>query len=226
MAREESFHDRLQAASRQLQLELSDAQAGRLLDFVDAMQRWNKTYNLTALRTPEQMLIQHVFDSLSVIPVLDRLLDKNTAYQATLVDVGSGGGLPGIILAIMRPWVVHCVDAVAKKTAFVRQMSARLDLPRLHAHHARIEALPPFNADIVLCRAFASVADFAVLAGRHAAPNGRLVAMKGQPSEAELDALRKAGQWRIEHIHELQVPELAARRCALQLVRNDAHDET
>src|SRR5690606_18650826 len=129
------------------------------------------TYNLTALRDPEQMLIQHVFDSLAVLPHVIDILYKNTVENALIVDVGSGAGLPGVIMAIMQPgWSVHCIDAVEKKMAFVRQMSGALHLPNLQAVHQRVETIAPYQADVVVSRAFASLSDFASLAGRHVAP--------------------------------------------------------
>src|SRR5690606_15724272 len=107
-------------------------------------------------------------------------------------DVGSGAGLPGVVLAIMRPeWQVHCVDAVEKKMAFVRQVSGVLRLRNLQAHHQRVESMPPFQANIVVSRAFASLADFATLAGRHVAAEGHLVAMKGRDPEEEAEDLRQ-----------------------------------
>ncbi len=216
---------RLRDALHALGLVLDDDRQETLLRFLTELQRWNRTYNLTAIRDPEEMLVHHLFDSLSVIPVLDNILDKNTVSTPVILDVGSGGGLPGIVIAIVRPWDVHCVDAVSKKTAFVRQMSARLGLPKLKAHHARVEALESLQANIVICRAFASVADFVALAGHHAAPGASLIAMKGQPTRDELDALAQLSDWRLSATHTLEVPELVAQRCALQINRKEGHEE-
>src|SRR5690606_25525230 len=119
---------------------------------------------------PEQMLVQHLIDSLSVVKPISTILDKNTVSEGTIVDVGSGAGLPGVVLAIMHPnWRVHCIDAVEKKMAFVQQVSSVLRLRNLHAHHQRVESMPSLQADIVVSRAFASLADFATLAGGHVA---------------------------------------------------------
>src|SRR3546814_20310829 len=110
------------------------------------------------------MLIQHVFDSLTILPNILEILDKKTVKNITVVDVGSGAGLPGVVLAIMQPdWSVYCIDAVEKKMAFVRQMSGVLRLPNLQAVHQRVETLAPYQADIVVSRAFASLIDFASL---------------------------------------------------------------
>ena len=163
----------------------------KLLGYLAQMQRWNRTYNLTAIRDPQQMLIQHLFDSLSVVAPLSAALGE---APARIYDVGSGGGLPGVVLAIMRPhWSVTCIDAVEKKTAFVRQMSGALALPNLQARHARIETLEPGECNIVTSRAFASLDDFAELAGRHVRNDGTLVAMKGKVPDDEIQALHARG---------------------------------
>ena len=118
---------RLSQACAQLGLPVDAQAVDKLLGYLAQMQRWNRTYNLTAIRDPQQMLIQHLFDSLSVVAPLSAALGE---APARIYDVGSGGGLPGVVLAIMRPhWSVTCIDAVEKKTAFVRQMSGALALP-------------------------------------------------------------------------------------------------
>jgi 16S rRNA (guanine527-N7)-methyltransferase len=184
------------------------------------LQRWNKTYNLTALRDPEQMLVQHLFDSLAALPPLANILYKNTVFDAKIVDVGSGAGLPGVVLAALKPaWHVSCVDAVEKKTAFVRQMSGVLALPNLKAVHARVETLAPLDADVVVSRAFASLADFATLAGAHVGARGHLVAMKGREPTEEIETLHQQTPWRVDHIQPLVVPELNAQRCLVWMSR-------
>lgn len=214
MGERENYGQRLEAAARALHMEISGQQRDALLNYLDQLRRWNRTYNLTAVRDPEQMLVQHVFDSLAVMPPLLDLLDKNTVDSTTIVDVGSGAGLPGVVLAIMQPsWSVQCVDAVEKKMAFVRQVSGALRLPNLQAVHQRVEALAPYHADIVVSRAFASLLDFANLAGRHVAKNGYLLAMKGREPSEEIDALQSQSEWRVSRIQPLSVPELNAQRC-------------
>lgn len=214
MGERENYGQRLEAAARALHMEISGQQRDALLNYLDQLQRWNRTYNLTAVRDPEQMLVQHVFDSLAVMPPLLDVLDKNTVDSTTIVDVGSGAGLPGVVLAIMQPsWSVQCVDAVEKKMAFVRQVSGALRLPNLQAVHQRVEALAPYHADIVVSRAFASLLDFVNLAGRHVAKNGYLLAMKGREPSEEIDALQSQSEWRVSRIQPLSVPELNAQRC-------------
>lgn len=271
----DSFETELLSSALELGLELSSEQTEKLLKFLDQLGRWNRTYNLTAIRDPQQMLVHHVVDSLSVVPLLDQTLYKNTvSMQSTgsptqskqstdlppalkdmsppglaahradtaaddelsrrpgvplvnstvpiVVDVGSGGGLPGIVLAIMRPWQIHCIDAVEKKTAFVRQMAGVLSLPNLHAHHARVESMTSLQADVVVSRAFASLADFARLAGHHASQTGCLLAMKGRMPHEEITELRAQSEWEVHDTHTLIVPGLDAQRCALALLRRES----
>lgn len=214
-----AFRSRLQQASESLNLSLTPDQVEKLLVYVEQLERWNRTYNLTAIRDTSQMLVQHIFDSLAVVPIVRSVLDKKPVNSFAIVDVGSGGGLPGVVLAIAAPWSVHCVDSVQKKMAFVRQMSGKLELPNLQAHHSRVESLEPFNADVVISRAFSSLADFARLAGFHAAEGGYLLAMKGLEPTDEIATLVADKNWKIESIDTLSVPELDAHRCVLRLSR-------
>src|SRR5690606_19753853 len=179
------------------------------------LQRWNKAYNLTAIRDPEKMLVQHVFDSLAIVPVLrDRWPDRDLR----VADMGSGAGLPGIILAICQPdWSVVCVDAVGKKTAFIRQAAGILGLKNVHAEHGRIESMDSLQADLVISRAFASLSDFVRVAAHHRAPDGVMLAMKGQDPVAERAALETDTGWFVKHTTELRVPEMDAQRCLLEL---------
>ena len=188
-------------------LTATEVQANRLACYFDLLQRWNATYNLTAVRDAEAMRTQHLADCLAVIAPLQR-----HAAAGRLLDVGSGGGLPGVIIATLLPaWDVTCVDAVGKKMAFVRQVAGALPLPNLHADHGRIEALkaPPF--DVVTSRAFASLADFAALTRRHLAPGGVWMAMKGRVPDDEITALPSDVE--VFHVEHLDVPGLDAHRC-------------
>ena len=204
---------RLHAAAARLQLELSDAAAQRLLAFVDLLRRWNGTYNLTAVRDPDEMLVQHLFDCLAVVEPLGRHLSKR---QARLLDVGSGGGLPGVVLATLMPDLdVTCVDTVGKKAAFIRQAGVELGLRNLHAEHGRVEALraPPF--DVVSSRAFASLTDFTRLTRPLLAESGVWMAMKGKRPDDEIAALPVGVH--VFHVEPLSVPELDAERCLVWL---------
>ncbi len=207
---------RVRNACAALGLAVTDRQVEQLLAYLAQLQRWNRTYNLTALRDPEQMLVHHVLDSLAVVGPLDRAMP----VEGKVYDIGAGAGLPGVILAIMRPgWRISCVDAVEKKTAFVRQMTGVLALPNLQAIHARVEQLAPAGCDVVTSRAFASLRDFADLAGRHVADDGTLVALKAKTPDDEIAELQSQGTWRIETIQPITVPELDAQRCLIWMRR-------
>lgn len=219
MTKISDFRPRLQVAASALRLDIDVAQQNTLIAYLDQLQRWNRTYNLTAVREPERMLVQHLFDSLAVVAPLQSILYKKTVCPV-IVDVGSGAGLPGVVLAIMFPGAtVHCVDTVEKKATFIRHVAGVLKLPGLHAHHARIEELPSFDADAVISRAFASLNDFAALSGEHVGAGGHLVAMKGKQPMEEIAELHTATGWRVDRIEPLRVPELDAERCLVWLTQ-------
>lgn len=199
----------LTAAARQLDLSLSDAQLEQLLAYLGLIQKWNKVYNLTAVREPRAMLTQHLVDSLSLLPALLRHAGN---ASLRLMDVGSGGGLPGVVVAICAPQIdVTCVDAVAKKASFIRQVAVELGLKNLHGAHSRVEQLeaPPF--DLITSRAFASLLDFTTLTRQHLKTDGIWLAMKGQHPADELAALPP--DLDVFHVEQLQVPGLDAQRC-------------
>ncbi|MBF6617225.1 MAG: 16S rRNA (guanine(527)-N(7))-methyltransferase RsmG [Candidimonas sp.] len=216
----DNIKQRLRSAAQTLDLVIEDDEIEALLAYLRQLERWNNTYNLTALRDPEHMLVQHVFDSLAIVQPVQDILDKNTVAAPAIADIGSGPGLPGIILSIMRAqWQVRCVDAVEKKVAFMRQVASVLRLSNVQALHARVEQLEPLQADLVVSRAFASLADFARLAGRHVGPGGTLLAMKGREPVDEVRALHEETEWRVDHIQALAVPELDAQRCLVWMSR-------
>lgn len=193
-----------------------------MLRFLQELQHWNRAYNLTAVRDTEQMLVQHVFDSLSIMPFLRGCALRSDAH---LVDVGSGAGLPGLIIGLCEPgWAITCIDAVEKKTAFIRQAAGILGLHNVGVRHARVETLASLQADVVVSRAFASLANFVRAAHHHCAPHGFMLAMKGQFPDIERQELEANTAWCVHRHVELQVPELPARRCLLQLAPKDSHD--
>ncbi len=197
----------LAAAAATLGVALDAPQRAALLGHLALLQRWNATYNLTAVRDPAAMFTQHLVDCLAVVPAVQRV-----GPAGRLLDVGSGGGLPGVVIAVALPgWQVTCVDTVAKKMAFVRQAGGTLGLRNLRAVHARVEALaePPF--DLVTARAFASLADLAALTRRHLAPGGVWMAMKGRVPDDEIAAL--PAEVEVFHVEQLEVPGLEAQRC-------------
>ncbi len=198
----------LRAGIQALGLDLSAAQQQRLLDYMALIQKWNKVYNLTALRDPADMLSHHLLDSLTAIAPLMR----HTQGQAIRVlDVGSGGGLPGVVLAICMPELdVNCVDTVAKKAAFVQQVAASLKLPNLRGIHARVESLTdPYQ--VICSRAFASLPDFVTWSRSALAEGGVWMAMKGKHPQEEIDALPE--DVNVFHVEPLTVPGLDVERC-------------
>jgi 16S rRNA (guanine527-N7)-methyltransferase len=206
------FEEPLRRDLATLGLSLSDAQVVQLLDYQDLLLKWNRVYNLTAVRDPKDMLILHLLDSLAVVAPLQRQLQaRDRGSEAQLLDVGAGAGLPGVVLAICCPQVrVACVDAVAKKVAFVRQVQVTLGLVNLQALHARVESLAGAY-DVVCSRAFASLVDFVDGTRQVLAPGGCWLAMKGQNPAQELAALPP--DVKVFHVEQLQVPELDAQRC-------------
>lgn len=195
-----------------LGLVLPEGAADKLAAYLALLAKWNKVYNLTAIRDPGEMVTQHLLDSLAVLPVLSKSALGGRQYS--LVDVGSGAGLPGLVLAIARPdWAITSVETVEKKAAFQRQAAIELGLLNVSIHCGRVEEFKEdFSA--VISRAFASLADFAKLAGHL---SGCLWAMKGAYPADEIAAL-PAG-WRVVANHSLKVPGLNAERCLLQLER-------
>lgn len=203
----------LASGAEALGLELNHEQQAQLLRYLGLIEKWNRVYNLTAIRRPDEMLTHHLLDSLSVVPPLRRHLG---GAAARVLDVGSGGGLPGVVLAVCVPEItVTCVDAVAKKATFVRQVAAELGLKNLKAEHARIEDLPAADAQVVSSRAFASLADMTSLTFKHLGPNGVWMAMKGKRPDEEIRALGPAVG--VFHVEQLSVPGLDAERCLVWL---------
>ena len=197
---------------RELGLSLTDLQVGQLLDYLSLIAKWTKVYNLTAVPDPQEMLTHHLLDSLAAIGPLRRHTEGRVVR---LLDVGSGAGLPGVVIAICCPEVnVSCVDTVAKKAAFIQQVAATLKLPNLKGVHARVESLAgPF--DVISSRAFASLADFVSWSAGALGQGGAWLAMKGKHPADEIAALPPAVQ--MFHVEQLTVPGLGAERCIVWL---------
>jgi 16S rRNA (guanine527-N7)-methyltransferase len=192
-----------------LALPADDALLDRLLAYLDLLHKWNQAYNLSAVRDPRQMVGQHLLDCLAVLPPLDLHLHGR---NSRILDVGSGAGLPGVVWALMRPtWSVCCVDAVAKKAGFVRQVAVELALRNLQSEHARVERLHIAPVDLVVSRAFAALADFTSLTRQLLLPSGCWLAMKGKVPDEEIAAL--PANVSVFHVEQLQVPGLDAQRC-------------
>lgn len=208
--------EQLEQACGVLTLTPTDKQKDQLLEYLSQLLKWNKTYNLTAIRDPEQALIQHVFDSLAVVKPITEYFIEQQIKQATILDVGSGAGLPAVILGIMLPTsIISCVDPVDKKMTFVRQAVGILKLPNVEAIHKRVESLETGPYDVVISRAFASLEDFAHLAGNKVKTKGLLLAMKGKHPQEEIESLEKQTNWIVEKVETIKVPQLDAQRCLI-----------
>ena len=204
-----ALEPQLRAGLQTLDLALDEAQITALLDYVDLIQKWTRVYNLTAVRDPAQMLVQHLLDSIAVVAPLRRW--TGGAAQRVL-DVGSGAGLPGVVIATLMPELdVTCVDAVGKKAAFVRQVAGELGLKNLHAAHSRVEVLAGDPFDVIVSRAFASLADFVALTRRHLATESVWMAMKARAADDEVAELPKTIN--VFHVEQLTVPQLDGERC-------------
>ena len=208
----EALAEGLREGARALALDLPEETQRQLLAYMALIQKWTRVYNLTAVRDPQEMLTHHLLDSLAaVMPLL-----RHTAGQPIrLLDVGSGGGLPGVVLAICRPEVqVTCVDTVGKKAAFIQQVAATLRLPNLRGLHARVETVQD-KYDVVCSRAFASLADFTQWSEAALAEGGVWMAMKGKMPTDEIAQLPPETE--LFHVEHLTVPGLDAERCMLWL---------
>ena len=205
----------MRAGLAELHLSLSDAQVQGLLDYQNLIGKWNKVYNLTAVRDPAEMLTHHLLDSLAAVAPLQKHLQNRGLTNARVLDVGSGAGLPGVVLAICCPTLaVTCVDTVGKKAAFIKHVALALGLPNLSGLHARVETITqPF--DVICSRAFASLADFAGWSQAALAPGGVWMALKGKHPAEELAML--PSDVVVFHVEPLAVPGLAAERCIIWL---------
>ena len=202
----------LDAGLAALGLDLPADTRRRLLAYLGLLAKWNRTYNLTAIRDENEMLTHHLLDSLAVLPVLE----KSALAGRRWADVGSGAGLPGIPLAIACPELkLTLVDAVDKKTAFQRQAKIELGLGNVEVAGGRVEDLPGGGFDAAISRAFADLADFIRLAGHLLAAGGILYAMKGLVPEEEIGSLPQG--WRLSECLPLRVPGVDAQRHLLVL---------
>ncbi|UCU94427.1 16S rRNA (guanine(527)-N(7))-methyltransferase RsmG [Hydrogenophaga taeniospiralis] len=208
--------DVLTSGLRALGLQLGDEQVSLLLDYLVLLQKWNKVYNLTAVRDPAEMMTHHLLDSLAAI---GPLLRQTGGQPIKLLDVGSGGGLPGVVIAITCPQIqVSCVDTVGKKAAFIQQAAAALKLPNLRGIHARVENLKAEEGggfDVVCSRAFASLVDFTTWSRAALKPEAVWMAMKGKHPADEIAALPALVS--VFHVEQLVVPGLDAERCIVWL---------
>ena len=205
------LESKLRDGVQQLGLTLDDAQLGLLMAFLDLLQKWNKVYNLTSVRDPQEMLTHHLLDSLAAVPPLQRYLAGQGLAEPKLLDVGSGGGLPAVVFAICLPLLdVSCVDTVGKKVAFIQQVAASLRLRNLRGIQSRVEGLTQ-TYDVVSCRAFAALQDFTAWSAQTLKADGMWLAMKAKRPDDELALLPASVQ--VLNIESLSVPGLDAERC-------------
>ena len=186
-----------------MDLPLWAAQREQLMDYLALMNKWNGVYNLTSLRDPLQMVTHHLLDSLAAVPAFTDA--KN------VLDVGAGGGLPGIVLAIARPDVkVSLIDTVHKKTAFLTQVKAELGLANVTVHTMKVQDLKAGPFDVITSRAFADLSDFVNWSGHLLAEGGQFIALKGTAPAEEQERL--PSEWKVKELRPLRVAKLEAER--------------
>ncbi|MFJ1471364.1 16S rRNA (guanine(527)-N(7))-methyltransferase RsmG [Massilia orientalis] len=187
-----------------MRLDVSPAQQDKLMNYLALMFKWNAVYNLTSLRDPMQMVTHHLLDSLAAVPAF--------AAARNVLDVGSGGGLPGIVLAIVRTDMnVSMIDTVHKKTAFLTQVKAELGLANVTVYTARVEQLQVSDKfDVITSRAFADLSDFVNWSSHLLADGGRYIALKGVAPKDEQERL--PAEWKVDKVEPLDVPRLGAER--------------
>lgn len=208
-----SLSQRLADGAQALGLSLSDAQLSQLMDYLQLLVKWNSVYNLTAVRDPSQMVTQHLLDSLAAVPAF--------ANATGVLDVGAGGGLPGIVLAVARPDLqITLIDTVHKKTAFLTQVKAELNLHNVTVKTGRVEQLQPDSPfDVITSRAFAELKDFVTWSSHLLSPHGCFLALKGIYPREEIERL-PAG-WTVTEVVALDVPGLDAERHIVRIQRQE-----
>ena len=196
--------DVLKTGISHLRLDLNEAQVDKLLDYLALLHKWNSVYNLTSVREPLQMVTLHLLDSLAAVPAF-----KGATH---VLDVGAGGGLPGMVLAISRPDMkVSMIDTVHKKTAFLNQVKAELELANVTVYTKRVEQLEvQTKFDVITSRAFADLSDFVNWSGHLLAEGGQFIALKGTAPAEERERLPEP--WKVQKLAPLEVPGLGAER--------------
>ncbi len=196
--------DVLKQGIKDLKLELNEGQVDKLLDYLALLNKWNSVYNLTSVRDPMQMVTLHVLDSLAAVPAF--------SGAQNVLDVGAGGGLPGMVLAISRPDMkVSMIDTVHKKTAFLNQVKAELELSNVTVYTKRVEELEvKTKFDVITSRAFADLSDFVNWSGHVLAEGGQFIALKGTAPAEERERLPEP--WKVQKLEPLAVPGLDAER--------------
>lgn len=207
----ETLDGLLASGLNELGLHPSAEVQNRLMDFLALLLKWNRVYNLTAVRRPDEMVTLHLLDSLAVLAPMEQAVQS--IQRPHFLDIGAGAGLPGLVLAIMHPdWQITLCDAVQKKAAFMTQVVGQLKLKNARALHERVEAIQiPEGVDAAVSRAFSEVELFASLASVHLRPGGLLFALQGKAQD------RCPAGFQRRALHRVQVPGLAAERHLLVL---------
>lgn len=216
LSNRDEFSALLNEGAAKLTISLSARQIDKLLDYLALLVKWNSVYNLTSVRDPQQMVIQHLLDAMSAL----------FAFKGAkkVLDVGTGGGLPGIVIAIWAmeaepEMQVHLIDTVKKKTAFLTQVKAELGLEQVTVHSGHVEKLVSENTfDVITSRAFAELIDFVNLSGHLLEKDGSMIALKGKMPEEEIQRLPLA--WRVEKVESLSVPGMQADRHLVWIKKN------
>ena len=216
LSNRDEFSALLNEGAAKLTISFSTRQIDKLLDYLALLVKWNSVYNLTSVRDPQQMVIQHLLDAMSAL----------FAFKGAkkVLDVGTGGGLPGIVIAIWAmeaepEMQVHLIDTVKKKTAFLTQVKAELGLEQVTVHSGHVEKLVSENTfDVITSRAFAELIDFVKLSGHLLEQDGSMIALKGKMPEEEIQRLPLA--WRVEKVESLSVPGMQADRHLVWIKKN------
>ena len=216
LSNRDEFSALLNEGAAKLTISLSARQIDKLLDYLALLVKWNSVYNLTSVRDPQQMVIQHLLDAMSAL----------FAFKGAkrVLDVGTGGGLPGIVIAIWAmeaepEMQVHLIDTVKKKTAFLTQVKAELGLEQVTVLSGHVEKLVSENTfDVITSRAFAELIDFVKLSGHLLEQDGSMIALKGKMPEEEIQRLPLA--WRVEKVESLSVPGMQADRHLVWIKKN------
>lgn len=197
----------------EMRLDVTPAQQEKLLDYLALMNKWNGVYNLTSLRDPMQMVTHHLLDSLAAVPAF--------AGARNVLDVGAGGGLPGVVLAICRPDMkVSMIDTVHKKTAFLKQVKAELELANVTVYTMKVQDLDVSDKfDVITSRAFADLSDFLEWSGHLLQDGGKFIALKGTAPAEEQERVPAA--WKVTGLQPLQVPRLGAERHLVLVERSN-----
>ncbi|MDB5756221.1 MAG: rRNA ((527)-N(7))-methyltransferase RsmG [Massilia sp.] len=203
---------------KELALDLDQQQHDKLLDYLALLFKWNSVYNLTSVRDPLQMVTHHLLDSLAAVAAFDS--------AENVLDVGAGGGLPGIVLAIARPGMkVSLIDTVHKKTAFLKQVKAELELANVTVYTAKVQELQVRQKfDVITSRAFADLSDFVNWSGQLLAEDGKFIALKGTAPTSEQERL--PAKWKVSELRPLQVPGLQAERHLVFIEKSEQTGQT